>query len=460
MLKKNEILRLSVDGMNDMGNGVAHTDGLAVFVTGAVVGDTVDAKVIKVASGYAVARTERVVTPSPYRVENDCRAKGCGGCAYRCLSYEQELLLKENDVRFAFRKAGLPDVTVLPVLSAGRTGGYRNKAQYPVGTGKDGRLIAGFYAPKSHRVVEAVDCPLQSQAFRPMLAYLLEFFTEKRVSAYDENSGTGILRHFYFRANRDGSAVLLTVVIHAKSLPFGDELAREMPKKFDNLVGIVVNTNQQNTNVICGRSYKTLWGSASLTDELCGVKLSIAPQSFYQVNHDATELLYQKAASLAAPQKDDVLLDLYCGIGSIGLSMADRVHQLVGIEIVPEAIEAAKKNARESGIENAHFFCGDAVDTEKLLAEAERELGKITPDIVILDPPRKGATPTLLSFIHDTLAPKRIVYISCNPDTLARDVAYFMTLGGYTYGDVTPVDLFPRTGHVESVVCLKRNFDN
>lgn len=456
MLKKNEVLRLSVDGMNDMGNGVAHTDGIAVFVTGAVAGDAVDARVIKVTSGYAVARTERVVTPSPYRVENDCRAKGCGGCAYRCLSYEQELLIKENDVRFAFRKAGLFDVNVLPVLSTGRTSGYRNKAQYPVGTGKDGRLIAGFYAPKSHRVVEAVDCPLQSKAFRLMLSYLLEFFTERRVSAYDENSGTGLLRHFYFRANRDGSAVLLTVVINAEELPHGDELAREMPRKFSNLAGIVVNINRENTNVICGRRYKTLWGSASLTDELCGVRLSISPQSFYQVNHDATELLYRKAASLAAPQEDDVLLDLYCGIGSIGLSMADRVKKVVGIEIVPEAILAAQQNAKDSGIENASFFCGDAVDTEKLLATAEREIGKIAPDIVILDPPRKGATPALLSFIHDTLAPKRIVYISCNPDTLARDLAYLVSLGGYTYGDVTPVDLFPRTGHVESVVCLTR----
>lgn len=456
MPKKNEILRLYVDGMNDMGNGVAHVDGLAVFVTGAVPGDTVDAKVIKVASGYAVARTESVVTPSLYRVENDCHAKGCGGCTYRCVSYERELLLKENDVRFAFRKAGLPDAIVLPVVSTGSVSGYRNKAQYPVGTGKDGRLIAGFYAPKSHRVVEAVDCPLQSPSFRPMLVYLLDFFTQKRVPAYDENSGTGILRHFYFRANRDGSAVLLTVVINAEKLPYADELAREMPQMFQNLLGIIVNINCENTNVICGRRYETLWGSDRLTDELCGVRLSISPQSFYQVNHDATELLYQKAASLAAPTKSDVLLDLYCGIGSIGLSMADRVKQLIGIEIVPEAIEAAKENAKDSGIENAYFFCGDAVDTEKLLAEAEREIGKIAPDIVILDPPRKGATPALLSFIHDTLAPKRIVYISCNPDTLARDIAYFMTLGGYTYGDVTPVDLFPRTGHVESVVRLER----
>ena len=208
--------------------------------------------------------------------------------------------------------------------------------------------------------------------------------------------------------------------------------------------------------MVTGDGYRTLYGSDTLLDTLCGVSLEIPPQSFYQVNHDATELLYRNAASLAAPTKDDVLLDLYCGIGSIGLSMADRVKRLIGIEIVPEAIVAAKENARQNGIENASFFCGDAVNTEKLLSEAERELGKIVPDIVILDPPRKGATEELLSFIHNTLSPKRIVYISCNPDTLARDVAYFMTLGGYTCGDVTPVDLFPRTGHVESVVCLTR----
>ncbi len=453
-MKKNDEVRLTIDGMNDMGNGVAHVDGKAVFVTGAVVGDEVLARVIKVTPGYLVARTERVLSPSPNRIENDCNAVGCGGCAYRLISYEKELEFKRNDVVFAFKKAGIPDAVVRPVLSTGETHGYRNKAQYPVGVSKDGTPIAGFYASRSHRVVSATACPLQAPTFSPIAEAVLSFVKEKGISVYDEESGRGLLRHLYFRGNTKGE-VLLTLVVNGEGFSFAEELVTKIAAEFPHVVGILLNENKKKTNVICGDVYRTLYGKSVLTDVLSGVPLSIAPQAFYQVNHDATELLYRTARELAAFTGEEILLDLYCGIGSVGLSMASAVRKLVGIEIVPEAVECAKENARRAGIDNAHFFVGDAANTEGLLKNAERELGKFSPDVVVLDPPRKGCDGELLSFLSERLAPKRIVYISCNPDTLARDVAV-LTRAGYEMGEVTPVDLFPRTGHVESVVCLTR----
>lgn len=457
-LKKNQTVTLTVDGMNDFGNGVARADGKTVFVTGAVEGDTVTAQIIKVTPGYAVARCTEVLISSPFRVDPLCRAAGCGGCTYRALSYEREKITKENDVRFAFRKAGLPDVKVLPLVSAGRTEGYRNKAQFPVAPDKNGDPVAGFYAPKSHRVVPAADCRLQSPAFSPIVSRLLVFFRENGITAYREETGTGDVRHLYLRCNCDASEILLTIVVNGRTLPHEKELCAMLQTDFPAIVGVVINENRENTNVICGKHYRLLYGKASVTDTLCGIRLTVAPQSFYQVNHDAAELLYRKAAALAGLTGDEILLDLYCGIGSIGLTMADRVKLLVGIEIIPEAVECAKENAAQNGISNARFFCGDAANAENLLKEAEKSLGKIVPDVVILDPPRKGCDGALISFIMDRLSPKRIVYISCNPDTLARDVALFS--GKYTVGDVTPVDLFPRTGHVEAVVCLKRRPDN
>lgn len=454
-LTKNQMIRVKIEGMNDLGNGVARLDGFCVFVTGAVLGDECDARIIKVTSGYAVARLETLVVPSPHRVSDTCTAKGCGGCAYRLLDYQEELREKQNDVAFAFRKAGLSDVTVLPTVSTGVVDGYRNKAQYPVAKTKDG-ITAGFYASHSHRVVPAENCPLQAKVFQPIVSAFLDFMREKGITAYDEESGTGCVRHLYLRASRDESAVLFTVVVNAESLPYEKEMVETLTTRFPSITGILLNIHKEKTNVVTGDRYRTLYGSNTLIDTLCGVTLEIPPQSFYQVNHDAAELLYKKAADLLTLRGDETLLDLYCGVGSVGLSMADRVRRLIGIEIVPEAIEYAKKNAERNGVKNAYFFCGDAKDTEKLLTAAEAEIGEIHPDAVVLDPPRKGCSPDLVSFVARRLTPPKIAYISCNPDTLARDCALFADYG-YEIGDVTPVDLFPRTGHVESVVCLTRS---
>lgn len=452
--EKNMVCRLEITDLNNLGYGVGRYGGQVVFVAGAIDGDVVDAQIILVKSGYAVARVVELLAPSPHRREPLCAAKGCGGCAYLCTDATHEKELKENSVRAAFRKQGLSDIEILSLQETGVRTGYRNKAQYPVAQTKNGVAI-GFYAPRSHRVVPAEDCPLQDPAFPPILKELHRLIDLYKIQAYDEKTRKGLLRHIYLRRGKVSGEILLTLVINGKKLPHSRDIVSSLRKNFPAIVGILLNINEEDTNVICGETYIPLWGKESLTDTLCGVELEIAPAAFYQVNHDATELLYARAREAAALKGDELLLDLFCGIGSIGLSMSDGVREVIGIEVVPEAVECAKKNAAKNGITNAAFYCGDATDTEKLLASAEKERGeKIRPDVVLLDPPRRGCEPELLSFLG-RLAPARIVYVSCNPETLARDVALLMK-EGYTPGAVTPVNLFPVTGHVESVICLTR----
>ena len=457
--KKNQLYEIEIQDLNNLGYGVGRIGELVTFVSGAVDGDTVLARVLRVTKTYAVAKVEKLLVPSPFRTENDCPSRSCGGCAYRSITYGHELELKRGYVKAAFRKAGLPDAEVLPTLSTGKTEGYRNKAQYPIARDEKGRLTIGFFAPRSHRVISARACALQPKVFSRILAEIEAWIEKHGISIYDEESQTGLLRHIYLRCSAEAKEILLTLVVNGRGLPHADELIATLRASHASLVGVVLNSNTENTNVICGNEYRLLWGRDYVEDTLCGVTLRLRPAAFYQVNRDATELLYKKAAELAELQGDELLLDLFCGVGSIGLSMAGRVRELVGIEIVPDAISCAKENAARNGIKNAHFYVGDATDTERLLANAESELGRrLAPDAVILDPPRRGADEALLRFLAAREIPK-IVYISCNPDTLARDVAILSSLG-YSFGEITPVDLFPRTGHVESVVCLTRRLDN
>lgn len=455
MLMKNMLCEIQITDLNNLGFGVGRVDGKVVFASGAVDGDLVEARIIRVNSGYAVARMERVLQASPHRASSLCQALGCGGCAYRGITAAHEACLKEAYVREVFRKHGMPDARVLPLLQTGERYHYRNKAQYPVAPEKGSGLRIGFYAPKSHRVVAAEDCPLQDKAFPPIVKRLHTLFDRYQISAYEENTQKGLVRHIYLRSGQESGEVLLTLILNGRHLPHEQEIVADLRAHFPALIGILVNVNQENTNVICGDHWYTLWGKNKLTDTLCGVRLHISPAAFYQVNHDAATLLYRRACELADPQGDELLLDLFCGTGSIGLSMANRVREVIGIEIVESAVACAKENALQNGIKNASFYCGDAENAEKLLAHAEAARGeKIQPDILLLDPPRKGCGRELLAYIT-RLAPKRIVYISCNPDTLARDAA-FLTAAGYQLGEITPVDLFPCTGHVESVVCLTR----
>lgn len=454
-LKKNQIIELEIVDITNLGFGVGRSNGEVVFVGGTVTGERVLAKIIKVTSSFAVGRLEKLLTPSKHRTDDRCSNRGCQSCAYKCISYSHECEIKTENVRAAFKKCGLDIVTVAPLIASPSTKHYRNKAQYPIALSPSGDYQIGFFAPKSHRVTEAANCPLSPAPFPEILELLRAHFKKHRISVYDEESGKGLLRHIYLRRGELSGEILLTVVINGSSLPSSDELVKNLTEAFPEIVGILLNVNEKSTNVILGDEFITLHGRDYILDTLAGVTLKITAPSFYQVNHDCSELLYAKARELASPEKTDVLLDLYCGAGSIGLSMARDCNEVIGIEIIPTAVECAKENAASNGIANASFYVGDAADAELLLQNAEKIRGeKIKPDIVILDPPRSGCDEKLLRYVA-SLSPKRIVYISCNPQTLARDAAILSPLG-YTTNEVTPVDMFPGTGHVESVVCLKR----
>ena len=454
-LNKGDIFTSEITDITNLGFGVAKHNGEVVFISGAVPGDVAKIKVIKASTSFCVGKAEEFISLSPMRVDGRCENPLCKSCAYKCLGYGHEKALKEESVRQIFKKSGLPEVEVLPLVGSPAEREYRNKAQYPVALDKNGEYLIGFYAPKSHRVTEAANCPLAPAVFGEILEMLRAFFKKNSISVYDETISNGLLRHIYLRRGEISGEVLLTLVINGKKLPKSDELVKIITEKFPEIVGVLLNVNEEDTNVILGDEFITLFGRDYIFDTLAGVNLKITAPSFYQVNHGAAELLYRKARELAAPTKDDLILDLYCGAGSIGLSMARECREVIGIEIVESAVECAKFNAENNGIKNASFYAGDASEAAKLLSPAEKIRGeKILPDTVILDPPRAGTTKELIEHIA-TLAPKKVVYISCNPQTLARDMVIFKKFG-YEGNAVTPFDLFPMTGHVESVVCLTR----
>ena len=458
MLKKNDVIYLKIDDLNHLGFGVGHHEGLAIFVNNTVMGDECEVKLIKVNKTYAVAIMLSLIKPSEHRVPKRCSLP-CRACAYRHISYEAECELKKKSVVMAFRKAGLPDVSIGTLIPSPEVSHYRNKAQYPVQQTSFG-LEIGFYAPKSHTVYDATSCELAPIRFFKVLKIIRSFLVNFSIPIYDEETQKGLVRHIYLRRGEVSRELLVCLVLTENRLPHEEDFIKYILESFPETVGILINVNPDNTNVILGDTFRTLWGRDYIVDTLAGVELEITAPSFYQVNHDATELLYAKAREIANLQGNELLLDLYSGAGSIGLSMADGVREVIGIEIVPSAVECAKRNAERNHIQNASFYTADASNTEEILANAEAERGEaIRPDIVVLDPPRKGSTEKLLSFIANRLTPSRIVYISCNPETLARDCAFLKPLG-YEIGEVTPVDLFPMAGHVESVVCLKRRLDN
>ena len=457
-MKKNDLYEVEIIDITNLGFGVAKIDGAVVFVSGGVPGDLAKIRIIKVSSSFSVGKIEELIAPSKKRVEDRCKNALCKSCAYKCLSYESELELKEESVRQIFKKNGLDEVKVNPIVGSPMELGYRNKAQYPISMDKNGEYVIGFYAPKSHRVTEAACCPLAPEIFPEILEALRAFFKKYNLSVYDETTGEGLLRHIYLRRGEISAEVLLTLVINGEDFPNKKELVRDMTEAFPELCGILLNFNTEDTNVVLGERYETLYGRDYIFDTLASVALKISAPSFYQVNREAAELLYAKAKELAFPTKDDLLLDLYCGAGSIGLSMADEAGEVIGIEIVESAVECATFNAEINAIQNASFYAGDASDTKKILEPAEKARGeKIKPDIVILDPPRGGTTEELIEHIS-SLSPRKIVYISCNPATLARDMVVLKKYG-YVGNEVTPYDLFPMTGHVESVVCLTRQSD-
>ena len=450
-LKKNDEITVDIIDITDLGFGVAKHCGIVIFVQDTVPGDKARVKIIKTNADYLIARCEEILTPSDIRVNDRCAEVKCRACAYKCISYSDEARRKEDGVRRLFSPLG---ITTLPIKRSVSEKHYRNKGQYPIAKTKNGYAV-GYYAPKTHNVAPITACPLTPPVFADIIEICKQYFAKYNLSVYDEQSGEGLLRHIYLRRGEVSGEILVVLVINGTDIPCGRALVDMLLAHHPAIVGVLLNVNRDSTNVILGEKFITLYGRDHIFDTLCGVKLKITAPAFYQVNHDTAELLYNEAKRLAAPTKCDTLLDLYCGTGSIGLSMARDVFELIGIEIIESAVECAKQNAAINEINNAHFFVGDAKSTRALLSRAEAELGKrILPDIVMLDPPRAGLDRELIEFVCE-LQPKKVVYISCNPKTLARDVKIFTELGFKT-SEVLPVDMFPGTGHVESVVCLTR----
>ncbi len=449
-MNKNDIIKLNITDLTGGGDGVGHAeDGRVVFVPNTAVGDEILAHVIKVKKKYAIAKLSEIITPAESRIESNCGASArCGGCVFRHISYQKECEIKYSQVVNSFRRIGGLDTPIKPVIEARSVDAYRNKAQVPVGLDKNGKVVCGYYTKSSHRIVPCTDCRLHNAQFNRIINMFTEWANNYGVSVYNEADGKGVLRHLYIRQSAAFSHIMVVVVINADALPHANELINSLTQ-INDVKSIQININKADTNVVLGNECKALYGEPYITDVICGVKIRISPLSFYQVNHAMAEKLYTLAKELAEP-KGKVVLDLYCGVGSIGLSMADEAKEVIGVEIVPEAVEDAKYNAKLNGIANASFICGDA-------AAAAKDLNKkgITPDVVLLDPPRKGCDKSLLETVANGFRPKTVVYISCNDATLARDCAEFKSLG-YKTEFATPVDLFARTGHVEVIAKLVR----
>ena len=453
-LQKNQILTLCIERLSSDGSGVAHSpDGETVFVPGAAPGDEADVRIVKDCKRYAFGILDHLRTPSPDRIPVDCAVAGpCGGCSLRHLDYTAELRAKQENVTDAFRRIGGLDVPVLDICPSPEVDRYRNKVQFPVGLDKNGNPCIGFYAGRTHRIVPCPDCKLQPGVLNDIGNALCRFFAENGIQPYNEETGRGLVRHIFLRRGAHSGQIMVCLVCTRPNFPHAEALCTRLREQFADIATLLLNVNSKNTNVILGTETHTLYGPGYIEDTLCGVPVQLGPLSFYQVNTLAAERLYGIAAQYAQLTPDDLLLDLYCGMGTIGLSMVDHCRELVGVEIVPEAIESAKANAARMGdavAAKSCFFCADAGQAATRLA-AEG----LHPDVVMLDPPRKGCDEATLSAVV-RMAPRRVVYVSCNPATAARDAAW-LEQNGYHAEKVQPVDLFPRTKHVETVVLLSK----
>lgn len=446
--KKNSIHELDITGYTAEGLGVARLDGRVVFVPNTIRGERWQVQLLKVNKNVAWGRGVKLITESPCRVPSDCPHSGpCGGCQFRHMDYKEELEAKHQRVEDALHRIGGVDITVDTIRGAADTHRYRNKVQFPVARGKDG-VHVGLFRARSHDVIDVPDCLLQPERANRLGRALKAWMERGNVPAYDEQTGKGLVRHLYVRTNRAGES-LVCLVVNGKRLPDEMGLVSAMRGCEPALAGVVLNVNDRDTNVILGDRYRTLWGRDWLEEELCGLTFRLSVPSFFQINREQTEVLYGRAVDFAGLTGAETVLDLYCGIGTISLAMAQKAGRVIGAEIVPEAIEDAKENARRNGVTNAEFFCGDAGQIAyKLSAEGVR------PNVICVDPPRKGLACDVPGILAG-MAPERIVYVSCDPATLARDVKRLGELG-YVVKRAEAVDLFPRTQHVESVVLLQK----
>ena len=476
---KNDIVTVKIEDIGTEGEGIGKLEGFTLFVKDAVMGDVVEARLVKVKKNYAYARLEKVLTSSPLRVEPVCPYhKQCGGCQIQAMSYEAQLQFKENKVKNNLVRIGGFDQLFIesvmePVVGMEQPWHYRNKAQFPVGTDKDGRIITGFYAGRTHSIIANTDCALGVEENEPILQKVLAYMQNEKVSAYDETTGQGLVRHILIRKGFTSGEIMVCLVINGKSLPKEDRLVSTL-REIPGMTSIWLNYNTKNTNVIMGTEGRVLWGQNAITDVIhrrsieeinsgkdClrydskenapqGITFAISPLSFYQVNPIQTEKLYSLALEYAGLTGEETVWDLYCGIGTISLFMAQRAKAVHGVEIVPQAIEDARKNAERNHIENAAFYVGKAEEVLPRLYEEEH----IFADVICVDPPRKGCDEACLNTIIK-MAPKRIVYVSCDSATLARDLKYLCE-NGYEIKKVRAVDQFGQTVHVETVVLLSK----
>lgn len=449
MLKKNEIYRATVSGFTSEGLGVCRVEGWAVFVPNAAPGEEYDLRITHIGKNAAYGKIETIITKSSHRVNRLCPyAKQCGGCDFWHLSYEAELEIKRQRVEDCLVRLGGQEIKDLPITGAKSCQSYRNKAQFPVAPHKKS-LAAGFFKKGSHELIPIDRCLIQPEIADRAKDAVLAWAKEYRIPPYDEGSHTGLLRHIFVRHAAATGEALVCLVANGEKLPREKELTAALRERLPEMKSLALNVNTRKGNAVLGEKTRILWGAEAIEDVLCGLRFRISPRSFYQVNRDQAERLYEKALAAAKLTGEETVLDLYCGTGTITLCLAQRAKKAIGVEIIEAAIRDAEENARRNSIENAEFFCADAGQAAQKFSEDE-----IRPDVIMVDPPRKGLSTDVIDAI-DKMSPLRVVYVSCDPATLARDVK-LLCIKGYALQSAEAVDMFPRCSHVESIVCLTR----
>lgn len=464
-MQKNDTAVVEITDIGVNGEGIGKVDGYTLFIKDAVIGDTVEAKVMKAKKNYGYARLMKVLEASPDRVTPRCAfARKCGGCQIQEMSYERQLAFKAQKVRGSLERIGgfspeLLDRVMEPALGMDEPFGYRNKAQFPFGTDKEGNPVTGFYAGRTHDIIANTECALGVPVNREILEIILDFMKKNKIPSYDEKTGKGLIRHALIRYGFTTREIMVCLVLNGRELPHAEELVSEL-EKIPGMTSITLSPNTRQTNVIMGDSFEVLWGSGYITDYIGGVKYRISPLSFYQVNPVQTENLYSLALEYADLKGNETVWDLYCGIGTISLFLAQKAEKVYGVEIIPQAIDDARENAKINGIENVEFFVGKAEEVLPSWYQEHAVSGTASggsgarADVVVVDPPRKGCDAALLDTIVE-MAPERIVYVSCDPATLARDLKVLCEKG-YELVRGRAVDMFPETVHVETV-CLLSN---
>ena len=447
--RKNDLVTLEIEDCGIDGEGIGKADGFTVFVKDAVIGDTVTAKIIKAKKNYGYGRLMEVLKPSPYRVEPKCEfARQCGGCQLQALSYDQQLIFKTNKVKGHLERiGGFTDIPMEPIIGMDELFHYRNKAQFPVGRNKEGKIVTGFYAGRTHNIIENRDCALGVAENKEVLDRVIAHMEKYGIEPYNEATGKGLVRHVLIRYGYFTKEVMVCLILNGNKIPKEELLVKSLCE-IPGMTSITINVNKKRSNVILGEEICLLWGQEYITDRIGDISYQISPLSFYQVNPMQTQKLYAKALEYADLHGQETVWDLYCGIGTISLFLAQKAKFVRGVEIVPAAIENAKENAKLNGLENTEFFVGKA---EEVLPREYKKNG-VYADVIVVDPPRKGCDETLLETMVE-MNPERIVYVSCDSATLARDLKYLCERG-YELRKVCPVDQFGMTVHVETVVLL------